>query len=61
MAGCRPINFYRPLGCLEYITPCLATKALPLSTASTIKKNFIESHTIWEKSPEKNICLNESI
>ena len=25
------------------------------------KKNFIESHTIWEKSPEKNICLNESI
>lgn len=43
-------------------TPCLTTKALPLSTASTIKKNFsMEFHTTWEENPGNNICPSEAI
>ena len=66
MAGCKPINFYQLFGSPEYITPCLTTKALPLSTASTIKKKkiffsfFMESHTTWEENPGNNTGLNEA-
>lgn len=49
-------KIYRRLNCLEHITLCLTTKALPLSIASTIKK----SHRITSHLGNK-IYFNEPI